>query len=82
MIVMDAKLTLKLDKEIIERAKRYAQDKNTSLSKLIENILSKVTDKSSFQTETTPLVDGLSGILSMDTLDREDYRDYLEEKYK
>lgn len=79
---MDAKLTLKLDKEIIERAKKYAQNKNTSLSKLIENILSKVTDKSSFQGETTPLVDGLSGILSMDSDHKEDYRDYLEEKYK
>jgi|TARA_B100001778_G_C18546607_1_gene610949 hypothetical protein len=79
---MDAKLTLKLDKEIIKRAKQYAQDKNTSLSKLIENILSKVTDKTSFQTETTPLVDGLSGILSLDKMDKEDYRDYLEEKYK
>lgn len=79
---MDAKLTLKLDKEIIKRAKQYAQDKNTSLSKLIENILSKVTDKTSFQTETTPLVDGLSGILSLDKMNKEDYRDYLEEKYK
>ena len=79
---MDAKLTLKLNKEIIERAKQYAQDKNTSLSKLIENILYKVTDKTSFQTEITPLVDGLSGILYLDKTDEDDYRDYLEEKYK
>lgn len=79
---MDAKLTLKLDKEIIERAKQYAQDKNTSLSKLIENILSKVTDKTSFETETTPLIDSLSGILSLEQMDKDDYRDYLDEKYK
>ena len=79
---MDAKLTLKLDKEIIERAKKYAQAKNTSLSKLIENILSKVTDKTSFQAETTPLVEDLSGILSLDSDHKEDYREYLEEKYK
>jgi len=79
---MDAKLTLKLKKEIIERAKKYAQDKNTSLSKLIENILFKVTDKTTFQTETTPLVDSLSGIISLESDDKEDYRDYLEEKYK
>ena len=79
---MDAKLTLKLDKEIIERAKKYAQAKNTSLSKLIENILSKVTDKTSFQEETTPLVEDLSGILSLDSDHKEDYREYLEEKYK
>ena len=79
---MDSKLTLKLDKEIIERAKKYAQNKNTSLSKLIENILSKITDKESFQADTTPLVDSLSGILLMETNEGKDYKDYLEEKYK
>ena len=33
---MDTKLTLKLDNAVIEQAKNYAKDKNTSLSKLIE----------------------------------------------
>lgn len=36
---MDAKLTLKLDSTIIEQAKIYAKDKNTSVSKLIESYL-------------------------------------------
>ena len=40
---MDTKLTLKLDTAIIELAKSYAKDKNTSLSKLIENYLQAVT---------------------------------------
>lgn len=39
---MDTKLTLKLDNSIIEHAKRYAKDKNTSLSKLIESYLGKL----------------------------------------
>lgn len=79
---MDAKLTLKLDKEIIEKAKLYAQDKNTSLSKLIENMLAKITDKSSLKSENTPLVDSLSGIISSEDLNKEDYGDYLKNKYK
>jgi macrodomain Ter protein organizer (MatP/YcbG family) len=79
---MDSKLTLKLDKEIIERAKEYAKNKNTSLSKLIENMLSRVTSSSNFETQITPLVDSLSGIIDSDKINIEDYRDYLEEKYK
>jgi hypothetical protein len=39
---MDSKLTLKLDNSIIEQAKNYAKDKNTSLSKLIESYLGKL----------------------------------------
>ncbi len=34
---MDTKLTLKLDQEVIEKAKRFAQGQQTSLSQLIEN---------------------------------------------
>ena len=40
---MDTKLTLKLDQEIIERAKLYASDKKLSLSRLIENYLNAPT---------------------------------------
>ncbi|MDY0903506.1 DUF6364 family protein [Pedobacter sp. CFBP9032] len=40
---MDTKLTLKLNQEIIERAKLYASDKKLSLSRLIENYLNALT---------------------------------------
>ena len=36
---MDAKLTLKLDKEIIELAKIYVKEQGTSLSQYIEDFL-------------------------------------------
>ena len=36
---MDAKLTLKLNKETIKKAKRYAKENNISLSRLIEKQL-------------------------------------------
>ena len=40
---MDTKLTLRLDKEIIERAKEYANKNNISLSKIIESYLDAIT---------------------------------------
>ena len=36
---MDTKLTLRLDKFVIENAKKYAKDHNKSLSRLIEAYL-------------------------------------------
>ena len=36
---MNTKLTLTIEKEIIERAKDYAKEKNRSLSDIIENYL-------------------------------------------
>ena len=36
---MDTELTLKLDKEVIESAKKYAETKNRSLSEMVESYL-------------------------------------------
>ena len=40
---MDTKLTLKLNQEIIEKAKHYASEKKLSLSRLVENYLNALT---------------------------------------
>ncbi|CAD5251346.1 MULTISPECIES: DUF6364 family protein [unclassified Imperialibacter] len=81
---MDTKLTLNVDKEIIEQAKAYAKAHKVSLSKLIESYLSSLTSKSSKGAEITPLVKSLSGVIKIDSdFDyKEGYTDYLLEKYK
>lgn len=79
---MNTKLTLQLNKEVIEQAKEYARNQNTSLSKLVESILSKlITEK--VDDDISPLVKSLSGVISIpDDQDlRDDYTDYLEKKY-
>jgi len=48
---MDTKLTLKLDQEIIERAKKYAADQKISLSRIIENYLNSLTSNESAKNE-------------------------------
>lgn len=82
---MDTKLTLSLDKQIIEAAKKYAKKKNTSLSNLIENYLVNVTKASkNSEEEITPLVKSLSGVLKMNKKQdyRKQYSDFLANKYK
>ena len=81
---MDAKLTLKLDDNVIEKAKEYAKAKNTSLSALIENYLQKITSEKKGKRKITPLVKSLSGIIDLpaDYDHKKDYADYLMRKYK
>ncbi|MEM6765980.1 MAG: DUF6364 family protein [Bacteroidota bacterium] len=80
---MNTKLTLQLNKEVIEQAKEYAQAQNTSLSKLVETILSKLVSDDQ-QPELSPLVKSLSGVIELESEYnlKEDYADYLSEKYK
>lgn len=81
---MDKKLTLSLDKTIIESAKDYAKSNNISLSKLIESYLKSLTKRKRNTTDITPLVESLSGVISLDKDfdEKESYTDYLIEKYK
>ena len=81
---MDTKLTLKLDKEIINRAKEYAESKKISLSKLIESYLQLLTNESSSKDKISPLVESLSGVIELPKKydDKDGYANYLTEKYK
>ncbi|MFN3907721.1 MAG: DUF6364 family protein [Flavobacterium sp.] len=78
---MNTKLTLNLDKEIIEEAKTYAKNHRVSLSKLIENYLNSLTRKSKKKTSVSLLVESLTGIIPNDYDEREDYRNYIYKKY-
>ena len=81
---MDKKLTLSLDGTIIESAKKYAKSNNVSLSKLIESYLTTLTKRKKGGAHITPLVESLSGVITLDeNFDVKDvYADYLIEKYK
>jgi hypothetical protein len=82
---MDTKLTLKLDQEIIEKAKQYASDKKLSLSRLIENYLNSLTsDKPNNDLPISPFVKSLSSGISIpaDYDYKKDRADYLDQKHK
>ncbi len=83
---MDKKLTLSLDKHVIEKAKEYAQQHSTSLSKMIEAYFDSLTSTSHDHSEvtTTPLVDSLSGVIQLpENFDFKASRTkYLNEKHK
>lgn len=81
---MDNKLTLNVDRTIVEQAKAYAKKHKVSLSKLIESYLTSLVNQKPSEVEITPLVQSLSGVINLDedTDIKKAYTDYLIEKYK
>lgn len=84
--IMETKLTLRLNDNVIERAKIYARSHKISLSKMIESYLDSITIQTEKENKIliTPLVESLSGVIDLpaDYDYKKEYRDYLEEKYK
>lgn len=80
---MDTKLTLKLDNNVIERAKMYARKKNTSISHLVETYLNFLTNPKDEKDEITPLVKSLSGIIDLPKNfdNKKNYKKHIIKKY-
>ena len=80
---MNVKLTLNLNKDIIERAKVYARNKNQSLSSLVQNYFIFLSEKNLDDIEISPNVKELSGIIQLDQDfdSKKEYRAYILEKY-
>ena len=81
---MDAKLTLKLNQEAIERAKRYAEHRGLSLSRLVEGYFLRLTESEEpLQEETKGVLAELAGVLKgLEIGDpRAEYKEYLLKKY-
>lgn len=84
---MDTKLTLKLNENVIERAKTYASSKKVSLSRLVENYLDSITREQNDDFEISPFVKSISSGKSVPAdLDwktlRNDYMNDLDKKHR
>lgn len=83
---MNSKLTLKLNQEVIEKAKFYAAEKHLSLSQIIENYLSSLTigveDESKIS--ISPFIKSLSteAKIPADLNYKEEYASFLAEKHQ
>ncbi|NND06629.1 MAG: hypothetical protein HKN87_09630 [Saprospiraceae bacterium] len=83
---MDRKLTLSLDKKVIEKAKEFARKHQTSLSRMVESYFESLTSEEldDFEIEVTPLVDSLCGVIELpNDFDYKNRRtEYLTEKHR
>lgn len=81
---MATKLTLTINKSVIEKAKEYAKLKGRSLSDIIENYLKLITSDDKFTSnDPTPFTDALKGSFKapVDFNDKENIFNSLAQKY-
>lgn len=80
---MTTKLTLTVEKSIIERAKLYARKTGKSLSEIIENYLESITNNSRDETKMSPRLKKIVGAVKLpQSFDEErELRAYLEKKH-
>ncbi len=77
------KLTLSVDEEVVERAKRYAAKRGTSVSRLVETYLDALARPQPVRGQDhAPVTRRLRGILKGGRYSRRDYIDHLERKYR
>lgn len=82
---MDTKRTLKLNQEVIERAKAYAAGKKMSLSRIIEFYLrSLIIEKKEPEFEISPFVKSIATDkkIPVDLDYQKEYSSFLSMKYK
>lgn len=78
---MNTKLTLRLDRDLIEGAKRHSAKSGKSVSKLVSDYFTLI-DASQPSTEVSRRVQSLRGVLARSGLDERDYRKHLEDKHR
>lgn len=79
---MQTKLTLRLEKTLIDNAKQYAKQHGKSVSQLVVDYFVVLTSQSPSDKQCNlPLTQSLKGILKKSTLTEKDYKAYLEDKY-
>jgi replicative DNA helicase len=79
---MQSKLTLRLEEELVRRAKRLAKKKGKSVSKIVADYFTLFeAQKKKPEEKFSPIVQSLKGALRGTTIDVQAYRKHLEEKY-
>ncbi len=76
-----AKLTLSVDAKVVDGAKRYAEQRGTSVSRLVEEYLAVISRGAGVRDEP-PILARVRGLLKGSRLDERDYRRHLREKYQ
>jgi hypothetical protein len=79
---MQTKLTLRLDEDLIERAKSFAKRRGKSVSQIVADYFASLeTPATDRDMELTPIVRSLKGALRGADADMGDYRRHLEERH-
>ena len=78
---MQTKLTLRLEADLIRRAKSFAEANGKSVSQLVSDYFERLSEDKTVPPKT-PLSRSLRGVLRGHDLAEDDYGDYLRKKHR
>ena len=80
---MDTEITIKVSSALMEQVERYASERNTTVSELVEHHLRTLVQDRQEKDRLTPLVKSLSGFISLpENFDfKKSCGEYLDHKY-
>ena len=78
---MEAKLTLYFNQEVIEKAKKFAAENNTSLSRLTEFLYRQITSGSYKSMEDFPVADWVNQVAEGEAVYKRRSRKELKDEY-
>jgi len=80
--IMNTKLTLRMDDDLIDSAKEHSAKTGKSVSRIVSDLFEIIkNEKLKKEDPLTPTVRALKGALKGKPVDEKDYKQYLEEKY-
>lgn len=79
---METKLTLRLERRLIEQAKKEARKRRTSLSKMVADYFRRMEPPAQSAEPLPPITASILGSLRGKKAERTEYRQHLEEKYR
>lgn len=79
---MATKLTLRLDKHLVESAKEYSAKTGKSVSRIVADLFEIIeNEKLEKEFQVTPATQSLRGVIKDKDVTKGDYDRYLEKKY-
>lgn len=78
---MHSRLTLRMDKDLIQQAKDHAKKEGKSLSQTVAEYFLSLSDQMDDHNAVPPITQSLIGIVDAKTIREEDFKQHLLEKY-
>jgi len=83
MATTKTKLTLRMDRELVRRAKSYARKSGKSVSAIVADFFELLDERENRgKPRLTPMVRSLLGVMEGGSLGERDYSKYLERKHR
>lgn len=78
---MNKKLTLRLEEELVRKAKSEARRRGKSVSRMVAEYFDSLGNRPESSDALPPVTSSLIGIIQSRTLSEDDYKQHLREKY-